>query len=155
MGNYIMDLRKKVGHQTLLMPCACVIIGNQNGEILLQQREDDGKWSHHGGAIELDERVEDAAWRELKEELNIEPGALEFLGIYSGKNFHHIYPNGDEVSCIDIVYVCQEFYGNISFEDGEVTKAKWFEPDKIPNNISENAKQPIKDYYKKYFDINL
>lgn len=155
MGNYIMDLRKSIGHQTLLMPSACVIIGNQNGGILLQQREDDGKWSHHGGAIELDEKVEDAAKRELKEELNIKAKELEFLGIYSGKNYHHIYPNGDEVSCIDIVYVCQKFYGNISFEDGEVIKAKWFEPGEIPANISDNARQPIKDYYKKYFGINL
>lgn len=155
MGNYIMDLRKIVGHAPLIMPCACVIIGDGNGSILLQKREDDGKWSHHGGAIELDESVENAAFRELKEELNIEPESLELLGIYSGPDFHHTYPNGDETSCIDIVYVCHSFRGNISFDDGEVTLAKWFNSQNLPKNLSDNPKQPIKDYYKKYFNIDL
>lgn len=155
MENYIMNLRKKVGHDPLLMPCVCIIIGDTKGNILLQKREDDGKWSHHGGAIELDEKIEDAAKRELKEELNITPDALELLGIYSGKSFHHTYPNGDETSCIDIVYVCQSFHGNINFTDGEVTRAQWFSKDNIPQNLSNNPKQPIIDYYKKYFNFTL
>lgn len=137
------------------MPCACIILGDGNGNILLQKREDDGKWSHHGGAIELDEKVEDAAKRELAEELNIKIGSMELLGIYSGKDFHHTYPNGDEVSCIDIVYVCHDFYGEINFDDGEVISAQWFEKSCIPTNLSDNAKQPIKDYYLKYFDIRI
>ena len=155
MSNYIMGLRKIVGHQTLIMPCACVIIGDGTGRILLQQRQDDGKWGHHGGAIEIDENTMDAARREVFEELNIELGELELLGIYSGKKYHHIYPNGDETSCIDIVYVCHQYIGEIDYTDGEVKQTQWFDKDTIPQNLSDNPKDAIRDYYKKYFNVDL
>lgn len=152
---YINDLRKKIGHQTIIMPCVCVIIGDGKGNILLQQRQDDGKWSHHGGAIEIDENVIDTAKREIKEELGLELIDLELLGVYSGKSFHHIYPNGDEISPIDIVYVCHSYKGNMNYTDGEVKLAKWFNKDNLPSNLSKNPKEAIKDYYKKYFNVNL
>lgn len=155
MGNYIFDLRKKVGHETLIMPCACVIIGDGKGNILLQQRRDDGKWGHHGGAIEIDENTIDAAKREIKEELNLDIEELELLGVYSGKKYHHVYPNGDETSCIDIVYVCHKYYGNLEHIDGEVRQAKWFNKENMPTNLSDNPKDAIRDYYKKYFNIDL
>lgn len=155
--SYIMDLRKKIGHETIIMPCVCVIIGDGNGNILLQQRSDDGKWGHHGGAIEVDENTFDAAKREIKEELNLEldESDLELLGIYSGKKYHHVYPNGDETSCIDIVYVCHKYHGEIKHTDGEVKQAKWFNKNNIPANLSENPKDAIKDYFKKYFNETL
>lgn len=152
MANYIMDLRKKVGHQTLIMPCVCVILGDGKGNIFLQQRRDDGKWGHHGGAIEVDESTIDTAKRELKEELNIDVLELKLLGVYSGKKYHHIYPNQDEVSSIDIVYVCHKFKGNLEFIDGEVRQAKWFNKDNLPKNLSENPKDAIRDYFKIYFN---
>lgn len=129
------------------MPCACVIIGDGKGNILLQQRHDDGKWGHHGGAIEVDENTIDAVKREVKEELNLELEKLELLGVYSGKKYHHVYPNGDEVSCIDVVYVCHKYHGEIRYQDGEVLQAKWFCKDNIPSNLSENPKDSIEGLF--------
>lgn len=137
------------------MPCACVIIGDGKGNILLQQRNDDGKWGHHGGAIEVDESTLEAAKREVKEELNIDVNELELLGVYSGASYHHVYPNKDEVSCIDIVYVCHNFKGEIKYNDGEVQQVQWFSSNNLPQNLSENPKHAICDYFKKYFDINI
>lgn len=155
MGNYIQTLRKKIGHETIIMPCACVIIGDGKGNILLQQRSDDEKWGHHGGAIEIDENTIEAVKREIKEELNLELDELELLGVYSGKKYHHIYPNKDEVSCIDIVYVCHKYHGDIQHLDKEVLKVKWFNKNNLPENFSENPKDAIRDYFKKYFDIYI
>ena len=143
---YIMDLRKIVGHRTLIMPCACLIIGDGKGNVLLQKRVDDGKWGYHGGAIEIDEAVEDALKREVKEELNIEIDEMQFFGIYSGPTYHHIYPNGDETSCIEIVYVCSKYHGEFRFQKEEVAKVAWFNRDNLPDNLSDNSRQPILDY---------
>ena len=72
MPNYIMDLRRLVGHRPLLMPAASVILEDGDGRVLLQLRADNGLWCYHGGAVELDEVVEDAARRELREETGLE-----------------------------------------------------------------------------------
>ena len=103
MPNYIMDLRRLVGHRPLLMPAASVILEDEEGRVLLQLRADNGLWCYHGGAVELDEVVEDAARRELREETGLESERLELLGVYSGPELHFSYPNGDEVSVIDHV----------------------------------------------------
>lgn len=144
---YITDLRKKIGHNTIIMPCACLLLEDGKGNLLLQKRKDDGKWSNHGGAIEIDESVEDALKREVKEELNIELIEFSLFGIYSGANYHHVYPNGDEVSAIDIVFLCSKYSGEISIQKDEVVEVKWFNKDNIPSNLSNNAKQSIMDYF--------
>ena len=144
--SYISEIRKKVGHDVVIMPCACLIIGDSEGRVLLQKRADDGKWGYHGGAVEVDEKVEDALRRELKEELGIELKEFEFFGIYSGKPRHHVYPNGDECSCIDIVYRCISYEGEFDFRDGEVTELGWFS--ELPQNLSESNIEPLSDYFK-------
>jgi len=42
---YIMDLRKVVGHRPLFMTCAGVLIINEENQILLQKRKDNGQWA--------------------------------------------------------------------------------------------------------------
>ena len=40
MSNYIMDLRKVVGHAPLLQAGASIIVENENGQVLLGRRTD-------------------------------------------------------------------------------------------------------------------
>ena len=107
MSNYIMDLRQIVGHRPLLQVGASVIVVDSENRVLLQLRSDNHCWGYAGGSVELDEVVEDAAKRELFEETGLVAEKLDFFGIFSGEDMHYIYPNGDEVSIIDIVYVCK------------------------------------------------
>ena len=59
MSNYIMDLRKVVGHAPLLQAAASIIIENENGQVLLEKRTDNHQWGYAGGSIELGETVEE------------------------------------------------------------------------------------------------
>lgn len=136
MSNYIMDLRKIVGHRPLLQVAASVIVEDPQGRILLQLRSDNHCWGYAGGSVELDEVVEDAAKRELFEETGLIAESLELFGIFSGKDTHYIYPNGDEVSNVDIVYVCKKYSGTLKCQEGEVEALKFFRVDEIPENIS-------------------
>ena len=84
MSGYIMGLRKLVGHIPLLQCGASVIVENEKGEVLLQQRTDNGCWGYAGGSVELYEVVEEAARRELEEETGLIADEMELLGVFSG-----------------------------------------------------------------------
>lgn len=146
MSNYIMDLRKIVGHRPLLQVGASVIVEDPLGRILLQLRSDNKCWGYAGGAVELDEVVEEAAKRELLEETGLIANKLELFGVFSGKDTHYIYPNGDEVSNVDIVYICKDYSGELKCQEGEVDELSFFETDNIPNNLSKPIAKTLRKY---------
>ena len=146
MSDYIMDLRKIVGHRPLLQVGASVIVEDEKGRILLQKRSDNHYWGYAGGSIELDENVEDAAKRELFEETGLTAERLELFGIFSGKDMHYIYPNGDEVSNIDIVYICRDYTGTLRRQENEVEELKFFALNEIHQKISPPVQKPLNQW---------
>ena len=143
-----MDLRKIVGHRPLLQVGASVIVEDNIGRILLQFRSDNHCWGYSGGSVELDENVEEAAKRELFEETGLIAHKLKLFGVFSGKETHYIYPNGDEVSNIDIVYICDDYSGELRCQAGEVDQLRFYEIDQIPNNISKPIEKALLAYVK-------
>ncbi|MGN0641575.1 MAG: NUDIX hydrolase [Huintestinicola sp.] len=143
---YVSELRKYVGHKPIMHPAASVIVENEKGQILLQRRADNGTWSYCGGAIELFEKAEDAAKRELFEEAGIYAEELELFGVFSGEELHFTYPNGDEVSTIDILYICRKWHGQLVCQEEEVTELRFFDLDKLPENINPPVAMPLKKY---------
>ena len=150
MSSYIMDLRSIVGHRPLLQVGASVIIEDNQGRILLQLRSDNHCWGYAGGSVELDEVVEEAAKRELFEETGLIANTLELFGIFSGKDTHYIYPNGDEVSNIDIVYICRDYSGTLKCQEDEVDELRFFAVNEIPDNIS----KPIRKALDKWIELH-
>ncbi len=146
MSGYIMDMRKLVGHRTLIQCAASIIIENEKGQILLGKRSDNHCWGYSGGSIEIDERVEDCARRELLEEMGLTAGELELFMINSGPEVHYIYPNGDEVSNVEIIYICREWEGEPRAADGEMTDLRFFDVRDIPEEISPPIKPVIDEY---------
>ena len=137
MGEYIMDMRKRVGHIPLMQCGASVIVENEKGEILLQQRSDNGCWGYAGGSVELYETVEDAARRELEEETGLIADELELLGVFSGPRMAYTYPNGDQVSNVDVVFLCRKYHGQLLCQQEEVEKLSFFAPDALPSPMFE------------------
>jgi mutator protein MutT len=143
MTEYIKSMRKHIGHERLMIVGASVII-HQNGKLLLQKRKDNGCWGYHGGCVELGETVEDAAKRELFEETGLAANSMELLGVFSGKELFYTYPNGDMVSIIDVVYLCEDFSGEMITSTNETADLRWFRLDDLPDNISTPVKPALK-----------
>ncbi len=149
MLDYIMNLRKIVGHRTLLQVGASVIVEDERGRILLELRTDNHCWGYPGGAVDIDEVVEDAARRELFEETGLTADSLELFGVFSGKELHYVYPNGDEVSNVDVVFLCKSFSGEVKLQEEEVERLEFFAPEDIPDNLSPPIRKPVMEWVKK------
>lgn len=136
MNEYLKNLRDQVGHMPILVCGASVIVENEKGEILLQLRKDNNCWGYAGGLVDINEVVEEAAKRELFEETGITAHSLELFGVFSGEKMYHIYPHGDEISVVDIVYTCKDFSGEPKGDLIESLDAKFFAIDQLPDHIS-------------------
>lgn len=143
MSEYTKYIREKVGHDRVIMVGAGVFI-YKDGKVLLQKRRDNLCWAMHGGGVEIGEKVEDAAKRELFEETGITANKLELLGVFSGENMMYTYPNGDEVSIVGINYVCSDFTGELLSETDETIELKWFDIENLPLEISPPDIEPLR-----------
>lgn len=132
MGEYIREMRKLVGHRPIMQCGASVIVENERGEILLEKRADTHDWAYVGGAVELYESVETAAARELEEETGLIADELMLLGVFSGDRMRYTYPNGDQVSNVDIVFICRKYHGELLPQVSEVEELCFFARDALP-----------------------
>lgn len=151
MTGYIAEMRKIVGHRTLIQCAASIICVDDQGRILLGKRSDNKMWGYSGGAVEIDERVEDCAKRELYEEMGLIAEELEFFYVNSGPEAHYVYPNGDEVSNFEIIYICRKWHGEPKSQDGEMEELRFFSCEEIDlSEISPPIRQVVSAYIEKF-----
>ena len=108
--DYITNLRKKVGHDPLILPGCTLLALNKNNELLMMKRTDNHCWGVPGGMMEPGETPEETVIRETEEEIGVQPENLKLFGIYSGPALYYVYPNGDQVFGVAIVYQCIDFF---------------------------------------------
>lgn len=142
MTDYVKTMRKHIGHERLLIVGGSVIV-HDGGKVLLQLRKDNGCWGHHGGCVEPGETVEETARRELLEETGLTARSLELLGVFSGRELFYTYPNGDMVANNDVVFLCEDFSGEMLTETNETADLRWFSFDSLPDNLSPPITKPL------------
>lgn len=142
---YVSEIRKKIGHDKLIMVGAGTIVYRE-GKILLQKRKDNGCWATHGGGVEMGEVVEEAAKRELWEETGLTANSLELFGVYSGEDRFFTYSNGDIAYMIGIIYVCRDFSGDLVLETDETSGLKWFDINELPEDLNPPNIRLLRDF---------
>lgn len=130
ISNYLKQLRKKVGHDLLVLPSVSAIVVNGAGEVLLQKNKDMGTWTTIGGMTEPGEDSADAVVRELFEETGI---IAEPVRITSVTNTPVVtYPNGDKVQYVITTFLCRPVRGEPRVNDDESLEIRYFAPDALP-----------------------
>ena len=134
-----MALDDRISHIPFIQTGAAIIIRNENGQILLQERTDRNKWGLPGGYQDLGEDLRVTAVREAYEETGIKlnPNEIELIDTLSGESRKNSYPNGD------IVYNNTSLYlADVSLEDAstlkgdsETKRLRFFNPDEVPDNL--------------------
>ena len=141
---YYRQLRRYVGHQTLILPGSNVLIMNDKGEVLLQERGP-GIYGLPGGLMELGESFEDTARREVFEETGLHVGALQLCNVYSGADYYIENPNGDKFYSVSAVYKTSEYSGEILADEVESISLQFYSPTQLPNGIMESYRKFIED----------
>ena len=147
MTGYIAEMRKLVGHRTIMQCAGSIMCVDGQGRLLLGRRTDNHLWGYSGGAVEIDERVEDCARRELEEEMGLIAEEIEFYCVNSGPEAHYVYPNGDEVSNMEIVYLCRKYRGELRRQESEMEELRFFAPEEIS---LEMISPPIRPVFRRY-----
>jgi ADP-ribose pyrophosphatase YjhB (NUDIX family) len=136
MADYISYLRGMVGHSKVIMTGASALVFDKQGRLLLQQRADSGYWGIPGGFMELGEKVEDAARREVFEETGLRLGQLELFAIYSGSEREITLKNGDEIAMVKFVFTCRDYQGEaVAHDPNESKNVAFFPLDALPENL--------------------
>lgn len=147
---YVSNIRKKVGSAPLVVAYSVMVVYDEKKGILLEEREDDGYWDFPGGSIEFNETAEEAAQRELGEETGLKAQSFSFLQIFSGPIAYHRYPNGDEVSGVDIVYLATAVSGQPHMQKEEVRSLKWWPLEETPSPFTARNKAILEILRKKF-----
>ena len=92
-------------------------------------------WTLPGGGVKRGELPEDAARREINEEVGIELGALKKIGELKNDREY----KRDTIFC----FVGEAKNEAIKIDQGEIREARWFEKDVIPANISAITQEMI------------
>ena len=103
-------------------------------------------WEIPGGHREPGEAIEETAKRELYEETGLIAQEMRLVGVFSGPELHYIYPNGDEVSNVDILFECTKWTGEMHMQEEETADLRFFYPDEIPENLSPPIILPLRTY---------
>ena len=133
MSDYIKEIRKLIGSRPFILVGSAVLVFNKEYEVLLQLRNDTGRWGIPGGAMEPGESFEETACRELLEEAGLRLQRLKFLDVVAGREYYFQYPNGDEIYNAIALYACVDWEGELQMLDGESKELRFFPINNLPS----------------------
>lgn len=140
---YYKELRKYVGHRPLILPGSVVIIQNEFGDILLQERQE-GVFGLPGGLMDLGESFEETAVREVFEETNLTVTSLELKQVFSGKEFYYKVDNGDEFYSVTAVFIANSYEGSLKANLYESIGIAFYSLDAMPKGLLQSSKKFLK-----------
>ncbi|MFD3530090.1 NUDIX hydrolase [Streptomyces sp. NPDC058664] len=102
------------------------VVVREDGRILAIQRADNGTWEPPGGVLELDERPEQGAAREVLEETGLRVEVQRLTGVY--KNMTR--------GVVALVFRCRPIGGEES-TSAESTAVEWLTRDEVEERMTE------------------
>jgi ADP-ribose pyrophosphatase YjhB (NUDIX family) len=130
-------------------PGTNTVLINEANQVLLHRRSDNGVWALPGGAMEIGESAEECAVRETFEETGLHVAVKRLVGVYSDpKNYCILrYPSGYAVHYVIMTFEVEQVGGELQLSD-ESTELRFFELDKLPEDLMPSSRMRIEDTLK-------
>lgn len=139
--DYILDLRKKIGHDPLLLPGVTGVVVDERGHVLLVHSKLTGRWMPVGGIVEPGEEPAVTIVREIKEEANVTAVPERIVSVDAEGPLD--YPNGDRASFVTTTFRCRAVAGETRVADEESTNVRYFPPDALPEDVEPKYRRRI------------
>jgi 8-oxo-dGTP pyrophosphatase MutT (NUDIX family) len=137
VGSYIWTLRRKIGHQELLVPGAQVLLV-RDGTAVFQRRGDSGEWEIPAGSAEPGQSFVDAAIAEVHEEIGIvvrRADLVPFATFSDPVDHRLVYPSGDVVHAFALCLAAHAWSGVPTPDRDEVIEWGSFDVDCPPSPL--------------------
>jgi 8-oxo-dGTP diphosphatase len=122
---------------------ACALIFDDDGQILLTRRADNGAWCLPSGHLDWGETVTECVVREAYEETGLAVEVQRLVGIYSKPIPKSEYvPNPRHY--VILTFLCRRVGGVLQVTD-ETTDVRYFAPDALPDDLIPWHRQRIAD----------
>ncbi|MFI0224064.1 NUDIX hydrolase [Streptomyces lydicus] len=102
------------------------VVVREDGRVLVIKRADNGAWEAPGGVLELDERPEEGACREVLEETGIKVEPERLTGVYKNMNR----------GVVALVFRCRPAGGEEHTSD-ESVDVRWFTREEVESRMVE------------------
>ncbi|MCP5094719.1 MAG: NUDIX domain-containing protein [Chloroflexi bacterium] len=133
----IEPLRHTLFAQPSPIPVVDAAIINEQNEILLIRRADNGLWAMPGGGTMVGESPAEAAVREGWEETGIRSESIGLVGIFDSLNHNGQSPN----QLYQIVFLCRPLNldnPDLPHHPQETLEKAWFSEDTLPSDLDPN-----------------
>ncbi len=130
---FVLELRKKIGHDLLWLNGVTGCVLDDRGRLLLGRRSDTGEWAMVYGINEPGEQPADTVVREIKEETGIDAVVTDLVAVTSSSRVI-TYANGDNTMYMDHSFLCALKPGGNAepyVGDEESLNVGWFELDDL------------------------
>jgi ADP-ribose pyrophosphatase YjhB (NUDIX family) len=128
---FIVDLRRKIGHDLLWLPgVTAVVVDDDAGAVLLVRRADSGQWAPVTGILDPGEEPATGAVREVREETHVHARAQRLVSVSPTEPVTHA--NGDRAQYLDLTFRCAYVSGRAAVGDDESLEVGWFGVGALP-----------------------
>ena len=148
---FILDLRRSIGHAPLWLIGVTAYVRNTYGQILLGRRADTGQWALVYGINEPGEQPADTVVREVKEETGVDVRVTALAAVISSPDVI-TYANGDQAQYMDHSFLCEvreDGSAEAFVGDEESLEVGWFDRSDLPSPLADSTRERLQlfDHY--------
>ncbi|MBM6774225.1 NUDIX hydrolase [Olsenella profusa] len=141
--DFILALRKKIGHDPLWLVGVTAYVEDGAGRVLLGRRADTGEWALVYGINEPGEEPAATVVREVREETGVDVVPTDLVRVKAARELT-VYANGDQTQYLDLMFTCRLAEGGCSeprVADDESLAVGWFSLDELPEPLAASTRE--------------
>jgi ADP-ribose pyrophosphatase YjhB (NUDIX family) len=139
-NSYMQMIRSVVGTSTVLVAGASAAIFDDRGRVLLGLRADNHLWGMPAGQMELGETPAGAVVRETLEEVGLHIRVTQLIGVQTGPEAMHGYPDGNQVQVVGARFRAEIIDGDLKPDGVETLVVDWFDVNDLPPTLPRHEK---------------